>query len=262
MTLVKGLLEAKGAPSGITGDIQFTTRDRTPEKALSFSGLGGLIPYMLIIYIFSGALMIGIASTTAEKEKGSFSLLLLNRVDRGSIAIGKVAYVMVTGMMNSVASAAGMLMAGLLILKLGLIDLSKFSGSGGIGAQAFSAILSPWSFILFLLNLVVVSALFSSAVIIVGLRSKTVKEANGYAMPLLLLILLAVIPTISSQGAPETRTFLIPVLNTAYCLKGIFEGTLTAKDQVLCLASNGILIGAAIYYVRQLFSSEKILYTV
>jgi len=218
------------------------------------------------VFVFSGVLIIGVAATTGEKEQGSFALLLLNRVSRGAIALAKTAFVMVAGLMNSIASALGFLIGCVLIARMELT--SKHLGGGdfvtSLGASAPHPIGSGSlisSFVVFLLSLAVLSSLFSAIIVTIGLRATTVKEANSYCMPIFLLILLAVIPTIFSSGRVETLGFLVPILNTSYCLKGILDGTLTAAHQVICLASNLVLVVFFINRVKRLFASEAILYS-
>lgn len=266
MARIRKFLTDKSLPIEVTTNIDIEAHDRTLEHALGASSIGGMIPYLLIIYIFSGVLMVGLAATTGEKEKGSFSLLLLTPADRGAIAFGKILYIMVTGIMNALSSALGLLLSGVLLLFLGLADPSTISsgamaGIGSASVSSFMSIFSPFSFVLFFLNLVVIAALFSSLIVIIGLRCKTVKEASGYTMPLFLIVLIAVIPTISRQGTVDTREYFIPILNTAHCLKNILGGTLSVKNQILCFISNIIVIGIAVWLTRRIFSSEKILYT-
>jgi len=66
-----------------------------------------MVPYMLLIYIFAGAMGIGMDTTSGEKERGGLAALLVNQVSRTSIAIGKILYVIVTGLLNSVSTFGG-----------------------------------------------------------------------------------------------------------------------------------------------------------
>jgi hypothetical protein len=267
MSVVRRELSERGLATGIAEPLHIATRDRTPEKALSSMAIAGMLPYLLIIYVFSGVLMIGVSATTGEKEKGSFSLLLLNRISRGSIALGKISYVMITGILNSVTSAVGLLLAGILGFGFGLFDINSVQKGASASAPALSpsalaSILRPESFLLFLAQLLVVSSLFSSLIVVIGLRSRTIKEANGYTMPLFLLVLLAVLPTMTgSSEQVSVWDLLIPVRNTAESLKAILGGELSAKTQGLTLCWNMLLATGLALYVRRLFSDERILYT-
>ena len=66
--------------------------NRCCSRGVSGNGiLATLIPYLLLIYIFAGAMNIGLDTTAGEKER-NMPVLLVNQVSRSSIATGKILY--------------------------------------------------------------------------------------------------------------------------------------------------------------------------
>jgi sodium transport system permease protein len=85
--------------------------DTAPEEAQGVGFLSAMLPYLVLIYVFAGAMNIGLDATAGEKERGSLASVLVNQVSRTSIALGKIMYVVSAGLINSLSSFAGILVA-------------------------------------------------------------------------------------------------------------------------------------------------------
>ena len=99
------LLSEKLLEHGLTiedlNPVNVEKMDVAPEESQGTEMLATLIPYFLLIYIFAGAMNIGLDTTAGEKERGSMPVLLVNQVSRSSIATGKILYVMTIAILNS-----------------------------------------------------------------------------------------------------------------------------------------------------------------
>src|SRR5690606_33135513 len=63
--------------------------------------MGGMLPYLFIVFCFLGALYPAIDLGAGEKERGTLETLLLAPVSRAAIVVGKFAVVFTTGLTSA-----------------------------------------------------------------------------------------------------------------------------------------------------------------
>src|SRR5262249_27039085 len=80
-----------------------------PPEKVGGNVFGGLIPYLIVILCFTGAMYPAIDLTAGEKERGTMETLLCSPVNRLNIVLGKFFMVLtasVTTMLLSIVSMA------------------------------------------------------------------------------------------------------------------------------------------------------------
>src|SRR5690606_2817932 len=70
--------------------------------------LAGLLPYMFIIFCFTGSMYPAIDLAAGEKERGTLETLLSSPASRLQIALGKFAVVVLAGFTSAVMAALSM----------------------------------------------------------------------------------------------------------------------------------------------------------
>ncbi|MCK5155937.1 MAG: ABC transporter permease [Spirochaetales bacterium] len=223
--------------------------DTAPEEAQGAEFLLVMVPYMILIYVFAGAMAVGIDATAGEKERGSLAVILVNQVSRTSIAIGKILYAVTVGVVSSCMTFCGFILA----IKI----------SGGMFGESVN--LSGFSFgslLVILITLVMTSTIAASIIILLGSLAKTAKEASTYILPIYFIVIILGVLTMNMDPSSNQLLFLIPFLNTVFMLKGAIISNSTMLQLVMLIVSDTVLIALLVYSTSRLYNSEKILNTI
>ena len=214
-------------------------------------GLAMLLPMLIIMFLFSGAMSIGPDSIAGEKERGTIATLLITPVKRSEIAIGKVLSLSVISLFSAISSFTGIILA-----------LPKLIG--GEGFQDIS-VLELYSVSEFLM---LFSILFVTVLVIVGLISvisayaKTIKEASTLILPFYFVTVIVGISTMfSGSGAEDMVAYLIPIYNSVNMIIAILSFEVVPVHYLLTVVSSVVYVSIFIFILNRLFQSEKIMFS-
>ena len=219
----------------------------TAEK-MAGSFLAVLLPYLIIILIFAGAMHTAVDITAGEKERGTIATLLVSQVSRLEIVLGKCLAVM---LISFTSMALG-------LLGLTLAFLLGASIAGGIEGMNFGMTINT-IFLLFLVLFPLVG-LASAVLVMVGIFARNIREASNYITPIYMLtVLLGVISV--SQGMELTgKMFLVPILNSSFVFKELLLGKIYWDHILTTFIANMIIAGLALFGATRLFSKEEVLF--
>jgi sodium transport system permease protein len=193
----------------------------------------------------------GLDTTAGEKERGSLASLLVNQVPRTSIAVGKILFVVTSGLINSSASALGILAA--FRINASLFGITEFGAAGALSALGIVSLF---------LVLVVGSGIAASTIVLLGSMARNLKEATGYIMPIYILVIVAGVATMGMDTAENLVLYLIPVVNVIFSLKGIILSQITVLQLLITLLVDLGLIAGLAYLTSRLYNTERVLNTV
>ena len=231
--------------------LQVVTIDTAPPESQGVGMLAMLLPYVIIIYIFAGSMGMGLDTTAGEKERGSLAALLVNQVSRTSIALGKIFFVIASGMINSTSSFLGLLIA--FSVNRSFLGAAEFSGA---------MVLTPLSISALFLVLLVGSGVAASIIVLLGSLAKNMKEGSGYIMPVYIVVIVMAVVTMTMDTAGTLSLYLIPLVNVVFCLKGIILSQIQLGQLLVTVAVNALLISVIALITSRLYNSERILNTV
>lgn len=228
-------------------------RDLARPEAAGAGLLAFLLPYLVVLFLFSGSMNLGLAVTVMEKEKGSLAVLLVNQVSRASIALGKVFFVMASGVVNTLTSGLGVV--------LGLVLQGVLAGAGGpplgVGALADPGVLA-----VVLVSVFAASILSSAAVVWIGVVSRTMKQAGGYVTPVYMVVIVGAVAGAGLDAATSFWLHLVPLLNTVLVLKAAVLGNVAWLPTAMSLGVNLGLGALLVWTTARAFESEDVLATV
>ncbi|MCY0987345.1 ABC transporter permease subunit [Nannocystis sp. ILAH1] len=229
-------------------DIQRT--DVVSSRELFGKLLGGLLPYMFIIFCFTGGMYPAIDLAAGEKERGTLETLLSSPASRLQIALGKFAVVTLTGFTSALLATVGMY-------------VSVAQGVEGIPPAVLSAIqsvLAPGTIALVLALLLPLSVFFAAALLMLSLYARSYKEAMSVISPLMIVV---VVPAAIAL-APGVRlglvTAVVPVLNVSLATREIIAGTADPLHLALVFASLLLLAAGGMAACARWFSREDIVF--
>lgn len=222
--------------------------DTAPVESQGANFLAIMLPYVIIIYIFAGSMSMGIDTTAGEKERGSLSSLLVNQVSRTSIAIGKIGFVVVSSLINSVASFLGLVIA--FTVNSVFLDAGVFAGT---------IALTPLSVVSLLLVLLTGSGLAATVIVLLGSFASSLKEAQGYIGPVYLLVIVIGVVTMNMDPSESIGLYLVPVLNVIFSLKAIILSQASALALALTVLSNLVFVSGLALLTSRLYNTERVL---
>lgn len=209
--------------------------------------LGTIIPYLITILIFGGAMGLGVDTIAGEKERGTIANLLISPIKRVDIIMGKIAALAIVSVLS----------AGVYVISFigSAVVLSKKSGMGEMFNRLslnFTS-LQIVQFVVLLLGLVL---LYVGIIGFVSLMAKNIKEAQSFIMPVYILVMFAGMITMYS-GDVTSGSYMIPVYNTSAAFKGIFERTITMNQYLTSTIITYAFAGVMVCLMVKAMNSEK-----
>lgn len=219
----------------------------SPQKVTG-SLLGVLLPYLIVILIFVGAMHTAVDITAGEKERGTITTLLVSQINRLEIVLGKCFAVMLISFISMILGLIGLTLA----------FLSGTSIMGGIEGVEFGISFST-IFLLFLVLLPLVG-LASAVLIMVGIFARNIKEASSYITPIYMLTIFLGIISISQGIELSGKMFLVPVLNSSFVFKEILMGKIYWSHIITTFSANMVIATLALLGATRLFTKEEVLF--
>lgn len=210
--------------------------------------LASMLPFLIVMLIFAGAMGLVVDAIAGEKERGTMANMLLSPVKRSSIAFGKLFGLSVLSVMSSLVYAVSMIIA-LPMTMAGMDELG--------GVVSFSPLQ-----IVELLGIIVSMVLFNvSALCLISVFAKNAKEANAYVMPLYMAVVILGMLTMFNTGgvAPATSSFAIPIYGSSLAVQALVNNELTLVQFGLSAGVNVVCMLAMVVAISKIFNNEKIM---
>lgn len=221
------------------------------EEDISKMMVTMILPFLLIVLLFSGCMAIATESIAGEKERGTIATLLVTPVKRSHLALGKIIALSLTSLVSAVASFIGVIAS---LPKL----LQSTSGENAISLQMYGVETYIGAFFI----IIVTVMLFTTLLSIISTFAKSIKEAGQYAIPVMVVTMIIGITSMLSMGGSSTAwyLYLIPIYNSVQCLSGIFALSFDLVGFLITILSNIVFIGLGIFIITKMFDSEKIIF--
>ena len=209
-----------------------------------------LIPFLMLIFLYSGAMAVATESIAGEKERGTIATLLVTPVKRSYIALGKVFALSLTATVSAVVSFLGV-----------ILSLPKLlSGAGD--ELVVTAVYGLKEYLGLFIVIILTVVLFTVMLSIISTISKSVKEASSLAVPVMVLVMVVGISgfLMGTGNAKPSYLCLIPIYNAVQCMGEILSTGISILSLVFTLVSNLIFIALGILLLTKLFSNEKVMF--
>ena len=211
--------------------------------------LVGLLPYLLVLFTFTGGVALASDLVAGEKERSTLETLLIAPIGRTEIVLGKFLALSAVCVAAAASGLLGFVLAA--TLKLGG-DLVFKSGLG----------ITPLGAVEIFLILVPLAATFAGVLIAVSTYARNTREAQTY---LGLLNLVVMIPAVFSQiiGLTEIGSAVwlpfVPILGAAAGIRAVLLGKATLLAVLGPLGVGVLLAGLALFAAVRLFGRESVL---
>jgi sodium transport system permease protein len=250
---VRERLESRGVPAEVLNPFTIQRQNVAPPAKVAGGLLGGIFPYILIMLALTGAMYPALDVTAGEKERGTLETILCCPVGRTELVLGKFLMVLT-------ASVGTVLLS---LLSMGAtFHIAKRAMAGSLPQEALQSVatIDIGGVAGMFLMLLPVAVMFSALLLMVGLFSKSFREAQSYCGP---LILFAVLPTVvgmlPGMDLNASRA-VVPLLNVSLVCKEMMAGTWHWNYIALIFGSACLYAGAALAATVWMFHREEVLF--
>jgi ABC-type Na+ efflux pump, permease component len=254
---VSDRLAERSLPATLVKPFEIARQNVAPPEKVGGNLFGGLVPYLIIILCFTGAMYPALDLTAGEKERGTMETLLCSPVARGDIVLGKFMMVL-TG---SVAAMAMSLVSLALTAAVAGVLLPGGEATAGaeVGGGALPTI-DPLG-LLGVVAMVLPAAVFFSAVIFtVALFAKSYKEAQSYVAPMMIVVILPAVVGMLPGIDLNLRLALVPILNLSLVCKEMLSGVWNWHYIGLIMGSTCVYAAGALALAVRMFKRESVMF--
>lgn len=211
--------------------------------------IGGFLPYLFIIFCFTGSMYPAIDLGAGEKERGTIETLLTSPVNRFQILLGKFGVVVLTGITSAIISMVG--------LYVGIRQVKE------IPKELFDAllgILEIQSIVLVLSLLLPLTIFFAGFQLSLSIYARSFKEAQSIISPMMIAVIVPAFIGLIPGITLNTTTAMIPILNVSLATKEILSGTIKPVLLTEVYISQIILAGISLFVCSKWFEREETIF--
>ena len=211
--------------------------------------LSMLLPYMIVLMLFSSAMSITVDAIAGEKERGTLSSMLLAPISRTEIVVGKLVALSILSTLSALVYCVSMLFAMPLM-------------QNGMGAGEVNlSFISVDTVLMLLATIVLMNLLFVSLLSAVSICAKDTKTASTLVAPMYIVVVLAGVMTMFSGGTSMPLwKYAIPVYGNALVVQQICSGEAQLSSFLATVAGLVVMIAVFVGLTSKAFNSEKIMF--
>ncbi len=211
--------------------------------------IGGFLPYLIIIFCFTGAMYPAIDLAAGEKERGTLETLLTSPAGRLEILLGKFGVVVLTGIASALVSILGM-----------YIGIRQSPEIPPEVVNAILGILEVSSIVMLLSLLLPLTIFFASVLLSLSILAKSFKEAQSTITPLMVFIIVPAFIGLMPGMELNVKTALIPILNVSLATRAIIAGSASPALLAEVYASLILLAGLGMLGCAWIFGREEAIF--
>lgn len=241
------------------GNINFTeafvTQETTvvEEDVVAAGMMSMMLPMLIGIMLFAGAMSIGLDTIAGEKERGTMATMLLTPVKREKIALGKVIGLVIISIISSICYFISI-----------LFSLPKLAAIGGdVEGASFSLEamgLTPMNLVQLIVIMITLVGVYVGIVATISVRARSMKEAQTYMAPVYMVIMVAAFSTMFARGGAEMYKFFVPVYGSITAIQQLLEGNLMMNHFLVVIGMSLATTGLLVAVITRSFNNEDVMF--
>lgn len=229
-----------------TEDVSF---DLATAEDTTGSIFSSMLPFLLLVFLYSGTIAIAPESIAGEKERGTIATLLVTPAKRSHIAIGKILALSFIALLSGASSAIGT-----------VLSMPKLMGAASDSLNG--AVYSVTDYLLLAVVILSTVLVFVSVISLISAYAKSNKEAQTYCMPLMVVIMLIGLTSMFGGAAKESMIYYcIPCYNSVQSMIQIFQFEASTLPVLITVGSNLAVTFLGIFILTKMFESERIIFS-
>lgn len=221
------------------------------EKKAVGEGLSLIVPMLIIVFLFAGAMGMGIDLIAGEKERGTMATMLVTPIKRKDIAMGKMISLSIIATISAVCSFIGIVIS---------LPLSSRILLGGLQYSAVTISYGLTDYFMLLTVMITVVGVFVGLICLVSIYAKNVKEAGTYMGPIYMLVLVGAFGNIFPNKELRIWEYAIPVYGTTSAIKRILNFEITWTEWAIVCSSSILISIILANIIGKMFDNEKVMF--
>ena len=258
---VETRLTDRGLSAGLIKPFEIKRQNVAPPEKVGGNTVGGLVPYIIIILCFTGAMYPAIDLTAGEKERGTMETLLCSPVHRVNIVLGKLFMVLTASIstiaLTLVSTTVSIIIGGNMLAGGRGMAAVKASGAGGGG---FIPIIDPAGILGVFAMIAPIALFFAALLLTISLAAKSYKEAQSYVSPLLIVVIMPAMIGMLPGVELTAKTAFVPILNVCLACKEMLSGVWHWNYLALIFGSTGLYAAVAVALCVKMFNRESVMF--
>ncbi|MBN2181303.1 MAG: ABC transporter permease [Sedimentisphaerales bacterium] len=242
-------LDTSEQQENLINPITIEEKGTAKKREMLGERMGGILPYLFIIFCLMGSMYPAIDLGAGEKERGTLETLLLAPIKRHQIVLGKFFVVFTTGVTAALLS----------ITSIGIMMTIKLKEISGELHDVFASI-SVVDLVLIAAMLIPMAAIFASLLLSVSVYAKSFKEASSYCGPLNFLAIVPAFIAMLPIVKLDWYWAMVPITNVSLAIKELIKGTMNYQMLIAILGSSVIIAGALLLFCTKWFEREAVLF--
>jgi sodium transport system permease protein len=228
------------------GEGTYGKYDMASEAGILGKMLSGLLPMLIMTFIFSGCSGVAPESIAGEKERGTIATLLVTPVKRSALALGKIISLSVIALLAGVSSFLGT-----------ILSLPKMVGNEvDINVVSYSITDYLLLFVVIISTVLVMVSIIS----IVSASAKSVKEATTMMAPFMIgVMLISILPMLGADIGGKAA-YAIPLFNSVKAMSAIFGFETDVVMSLVAVGVNLVATGVLVMVLTKMFDNENVMF--
>ncbi|HJW43686.1 MAG TPA: ABC transporter permease [Geothrix sp.] len=247
---VQARLQSLNASAQLAEPLKLDVKDAADSTLKTGKVLGMLLPYMLMIMMYTGSMQHGIYATAGEKERHTLLSLMATRLPRKQIILGKLLYIFSMGVISAVLNLISMALS------------APFIGGGETSGTltTVAAIANPMTLTLTFLIMVPLGLFFSNFILLMGIQAKNTIEAGSAITPGIFLVVFLGVFTMAPGVDKMAFLSYVPVVNVCLALRKLFSQQFSWMEYLVAFAMTVGLAGLMTLVSTRVLNREKALF--
>lgn len=243
--IVAKRLNDAGIDLRILEPVDIKTVSVVKEGGMGVMMMSMLLPLMLVLWSAVGGIAAATDLGAGEKERQTLEPLLTTKASRTSILMGKYFAVVVAGVIGTLASLIGFLIAS----RINPDFVGEGASISGVGIGIISLVCLLLAFA------------FASIELTISFYARNFKEAQTYLSPITIVLMVPVYLTmfVDGKAVPEYY-FHIPILNTIGVIKEVIVSVYNYKHILITVGWSIIYIIVFLLLTVKMFEKEQVIF--
>ncbi|MCD4792123.1 MAG: ABC transporter permease [Bacteroidales bacterium] len=243
--ILNARLKKMSISNEIIEPLKISEIDIAPPKEQIGELLGGILPYMFIIFAFMGCMVPAFSLITGEKESGTMETLLTVPASRTKILFAKMITIALFGLTAAFVSILGMVAA-----------MKFLPNIQGDLLSVIRDLVNPKFILMLIVMLIPLSFFFGGLLSAIVVRANSYKEAQSYVSPLMIVIIIPAMIALMPGVNLNWNTVWIPILNISLATKEIISETISLPMYFTIIFSLILIAVIALYASLKQFTKE------
>lgn len=243
--IVAKRLNEAGMDIKILEPVDIKTVSVSKEGGMGVMMMSMLLPLMLTLWSAVGGIAAATDLGAGEKERQTLEPLLTTKASRTSILMGKYFAVVIAGIIGTLASLIGFIIA--TKINPDFMGEGVSMSAGGIGIISLVCLLLAFA--------------FASIELTISFYARNFKEAQTYLSPITIVLMVPVYLTmfVDGKSVPEYY-FHIPILNTIGIIKEVIVSVYNYKHILITTGWSLVYILLFLFITVKMFEKEQVIF--